>query len=180
MFDYLWMACKGSDYTVVIAVLHWPKCIILVLKLTLVLELWVLFSSHQLPLLKQSLRLSLALKLSGNAHEGSDYTAMNAVMHWCMGAETHPGGEVVIAVMIFLSSFWPLLLTRFEQHGRHVWCALIGTRCKLDAYVIWTAFEWGLNTSWCRQKLPRYPRRQSRALLPGVQLPLAPRGNFMK
>jgi len=48
---------KGSDYTVVIAVLHWPKRIILVLKLTLVLELWVLFSSHRLPLLQRSLQL---------------------------------------------------------------------------------------------------------------------------
>ena len=154
---------KGSDYTVVISVLHWPKRIILVLKLTLVLELWVLFSSHRLPLLDQSLQLLLALKLSGNAHEGSDYTAMNAVMHWCLGAKTHPAGKVVSAVIIFVF-FWLLLLTRFEQHGPHMWRALIGTRCKLDAYVIWAAFEWGLNTSWCRHSLVPRPYRRRNGL----------------
>ena len=44
MFDYLRMACKDSDYTVVIAIMHCPHRIILVLKLTLVLEIQVLLS----------------------------------------------------------------------------------------------------------------------------------------
>ena len=39
MFDYLGMACKDSDYTVVIAVMHHT---ILVLKLTLVVEIQAL------------------------------------------------------------------------------------------------------------------------------------------
>jgi len=53
------MANKNSDYTVVIAVVHWPKRITLVLKITLVVVLWALLSSCWLPLLKRLLRLSL-------------------------------------------------------------------------------------------------------------------------
>jgi len=54
MFQYLAMSYKDSDYTstIMIALKCWPKHMILVLKLTLVVELWVLFSSHQLPLLE--------------------------------------------------------------------------------------------------------------------------------
>ena len=44
MFDYLRMACKDSDYTVVIAIMHCPHHTILVLKLTLVLEIQALLS----------------------------------------------------------------------------------------------------------------------------------------
>ena len=77
-----------------------------------------------------------------------------------LGCQNSPWWQSCERCNNFLSSFWPLLLTRFEQHGPHMWCALIGTRRELDAYVIWAAFEWGLNTSWCRQKLPRYPQRQ--------------------
>jgi len=39
MFDYLQMAYKDSDYTILITVMHSPKHIILVLELTLVVEL---------------------------------------------------------------------------------------------------------------------------------------------
>ena len=45
------MAYKDSDYTIVITVTCCPKPIFLVLKLTLVLELWVRLSSRQSPLL---------------------------------------------------------------------------------------------------------------------------------
>ena len=38
MFDYLAMACKDYDYTVVIAILHCPHRTILVLKLSWVVE----------------------------------------------------------------------------------------------------------------------------------------------
>ena len=40
------------------------------------------------------------VELSGKAHEDSDYTAMITIMHWCLHAKTHPGGEVVNAVII--------------------------------------------------------------------------------
>jgi len=36
-------AYEDSDYTIVIAVVHWFKCIIIVQKLTLVVEFWALF-----------------------------------------------------------------------------------------------------------------------------------------
>ena len=78
-----------------IVVMHW----ILVLKLTLVLKLGVLLSSHRSPLLERMLWLPLAIQLSGKNHEDSDYTAMNAVMH--LDAKTHPSGEVVSVVIIF-------------------------------------------------------------------------------
>ena len=99
MFD-LAMAYKDSDYTIVIAVICWPKCVFSVLNLTLVLELQVYLSSHRPPLLKRSLPLSLAVQLSGKAHEDSDYTALNAFVDWCLHAETHPGGEVVSTLII--------------------------------------------------------------------------------
>jgi len=57
----------------------------------LLVELWALLSCHcQAP----------AWTLVGNTalrktHEDSNYTAMIAIMHWHLGAETHPGGEVV-------------------------------------------------------------------------------------
>jgi len=38
MFDYLVVAYQDSDYTIMITVMHWPRCILLVLKLTLVLK----------------------------------------------------------------------------------------------------------------------------------------------
>jgi len=47
-----------------------------------------------------------------------------------------------------LSSFWPSLFTRLQQHGRHMPCVLIGMGCKLAAYIIQAAFEQGLSTSW--------------------------------
>ena len=61
----------------------------------------MLLSSCWSPLLKHLLQLSLAVQLLGKTHKDSDYTAMVAVVHWCLGAETHPGSEVVISVIIF-------------------------------------------------------------------------------
>jgi len=45
MFDFLGMAYKDSDYTAVIAVVRWPKCIILVLKCTLLVKCFCLPST---------------------------------------------------------------------------------------------------------------------------------------
>ena len=43
----------------------------------------------------------LTVQLSRMAHEVSDYSAMNAIVHWHLGAKTPQGGEVVDAVIYF-------------------------------------------------------------------------------
>ena len=63
MFEYLGLAYRNSDYTTVITIMHWPECKKLVLKLTLVVEIW-------------------AWGVLGKAHEDSDHTAVIAVVHW--------------------------------------------------------------------------------------------------
>jgi len=65
-----------------IAIVHWLKLIIIVGKLTLVVELQVLLSSCGPPLLEHPLQLSLAVELSRKAHKDSEYTAMITVMNW--------------------------------------------------------------------------------------------------
>jgi len=82
------------------------------------------------------------------AQEDSDYTAMNAVVHWHLGAETraHPGGKVVSTVII-LSSLWLLLLARLKQHGHHVTCINwneLLTSCLHCAGILWTRSEYEL------------------------------------
>lgn len=79
-----------------ITVMCWPKCIILVL------EIWVLLSSCRATLFECLLPLSLSVQLSGKAHEHSDYTTMNTVVQWCLGAETHLGGKVCNNFFVFL------------------------------------------------------------------------------
>ena len=75
------MACKDSDYTVVIAIMHCPHRTILVLKLTFVVEIQALLSCRRPPLLERSLRLPVAVPFLGKAHEDSDHTAVIAVVH---------------------------------------------------------------------------------------------------
>ena len=86
------MAYKDSDYTVVIAMMQWHKIKIIVLKLTLVVEIWTLLSRRWPPLLERSLRLPVAVPFLGKAHEDSDHTAVIAVVHWRLHAETHRAG----------------------------------------------------------------------------------------
>ena len=86
------MAYKDSDYTVVIATMQWHKIKIIVLKLTLVVEIWALLSRRWPPLLERSLRLPVAVPFLGKAHEDSDHTAVIAVVHWRLHAETHRAG----------------------------------------------------------------------------------------
>jgi len=98
MFDYLGMGYKDSDYTVVVAIVHWPKHIILVLKLTMV-ELWAPLSSSWPPLLDHLFQLLLGVQPLGKAHKDADCTAMITIMHWRLLAKTHLGGEVASAVL---------------------------------------------------------------------------------
>ena len=66
MFEYLGLAYRYSDYTTVIA-----------------------FVSPWLPMLERSLRLPVAVPFLEQAHEDSDHTAVTAVIHWWLHAETH-------------------------------------------------------------------------------------------
>ena len=158
------MTYKNSDYTTMITVVPWPKRLFLVLKLTLVLELWVLLSYGWSPLLKRLIRFSLAVQLSGKAHDNSDYTAMNAVVHWhlrrCRNSPWWQGCECCNNFVFLLAAI--AAIAWLKQHGHHV---LIGMRCKLTTYIIWSAFA--LNEAWiwaggCKQSLPRYLQHQSR------------------
>ena len=52
------------------------------------------------PLLKRSLQLPVAVPFLGKAHEDFDHTAVIAVVHCHLHAETHHAGAVVSAVII--------------------------------------------------------------------------------
>lgn len=73
------MVNKRSNHTVV-------YCMILVLKLTSVVEL----RFRRPPLFKRLLQLWLAIQLSWKAHKDSGCTAMIAIMHWRLRAKTSP------------------------------------------------------------------------------------------
>ena len=81
MFEYLSLAYRNSDYTVVIAIMPGPECKKLVLKLTFGGGDMSAFVSPWLPLLERSLRLPVAVPFLGKAHEDSDHTAVIAVVH---------------------------------------------------------------------------------------------------
>ena len=89
MFEYLGLAYRNSDYATVIAIMPWPECKTLVVKLTLVVEIWALLS-------RRGRHCSSALFdfrwQYRKAHEDSDHTAVIAVVHWRLHAETHRAG----------------------------------------------------------------------------------------
>ena len=63
------------------AIMQLDKRIIIVLKLTLVVEIQALFVSPWPPLLERSLRLPVAVPFLAKAHEDSDHMAVIAVVH---------------------------------------------------------------------------------------------------
>ena len=65
-----------------------------------------------MPLLKHSLQLSLAVQLVRKAHKDSDHTVVIPVIHQCLCAETHHAGEVVSAIIIYGLLFGRHLLTQ--------------------------------------------------------------------
>ena len=82
------MAYKESAYTIVIAIVQWPKRTIFVLKLTLVVEIQALLS-------RRGRHCSNALsdfRWQYQAHEDSDHTAVIAVVNWRLHAKTHRAG----------------------------------------------------------------------------------------
>ena len=93
---------KDSDYTIMIALVH--KHILSVLKLTLVLEFWVLLPACQLPLLERSLQLSsvVATAIRKGPRRFWLYFAKITIVHRHLGAKPHPGSEVVSTVIISL------------------------------------------------------------------------------
>ena len=152
------MAYKDSVYTVVIAVIRWPKCIILVLKPTLMLELRVLLSSsHQPPLLEHSLWLSLAVQLSGKflIHCHECHCALT------LRCRNSPWWRNCESCNIFcLPSGHRCSL---DLNSMVVVCrALIGTSCKLATYIIQAAFEQGLSMSWWMPSPPKRSQHQSK------------------
>ena len=118
------MAYKDSDYTVVIAMMQWHKIKIIVLKLTLVVEIWTLLSRRWPPLLGRSLRLPVAVLFFGKAHEDSDHTALIAVVHWRLHAKTHRAGEVASAVIMSCLPFGRHC-SQSTERGCHVACARV-------------------------------------------------------
>ena len=80
------------------------------------------------------------------AHKDSDYTAMFAIVCWCLGAETHPGGDIVSATIIF--SFVFLLDAIAHSATVATWRVLIGTSHKTSTYncmgSLWTRLEYKL------------------------------------
>ena len=80
MFDYLATSHKDSDYTIMITLVCWPKCMNFGPETHLGVGD---MSTFVFPLgaIIRAIRISLAIQLSGKAHEDSDYTAMNTVVH---------------------------------------------------------------------------------------------------
>ena len=103
------MACKDSDYTVVITIMHCPYHTILVLKLTLVVEIQkALLSCCQPPLLERSLQLSLPVQLSRITHKDSDHTVCCRSL--TLTCQNSPCWRSCERCNNFLSSLWPPLL----------------------------------------------------------------------
>jgi len=85
MFDYLPMAY--IDFTIMFTFVHWNS------------PWWWSYERFYLPInwhySSTLLWRLMAVLLLGKTHKDSDYTAMIATLHWCLCAETHPGGEVL-------------------------------------------------------------------------------------
>lgn len=58
-------------------------------------------SFHQPPLLKHLLWLSPAAQLPGDTHQDFDFI----VVHWCLCAETHYGGELFVFPLATIARF---------------------------------------------------------------------------
>ena len=90
------------------------------------------------------------------------YTAKNAIIHWHLGAKTHPGSKVVSAVIIFCFLLAPLL-TQLEQHAYHIMCA--NWNELLAVYVIRQPLsKVQIRAGGCKQCLPRYLQSQGPAI----------------
>jgi len=165
MFDYLEMAYKDSDCATVIAVMCWPKCIILVLK-TLLSRVLSAFLFRLVTIARVLTSTFIGSTDLRKAHEDSKYTAMITVVDWHLHSEAHSGGKVVSAVTI---SCLPS-----GRHAQIAWLSrgmCINWNEPLASHLLCTdAFEWPwVHTGECKQSLPRYPQGQSKiAIRSGV------------
>ena len=143
---------KHSDYTLVIAIMQRHKRIIIVQKLTLVLELWALLSPRCPPSLERTIG-SVALRKGSRRFCPHCSDRCRVLMLMCWNSSLWQRCERCSNV---LSSIWPAAMARsIEQRGHHVTCALIGTQPSAlnDARV---------RVGECKPSLPRYPNGQSR------------------
>jgi len=138
----------------------WHKHIIIVQKLTMMVELWSLLSPCCLPSIERTIQLSSALN---SQERPMKILSTSYVVHWCLHAKNHPCGKVVSAVVMFCLPFGhhTSLELHIDRHGHHVTCVLIGTSRNLAAYK-YTAHWQTLNKAWVRaggykRSLPRYP-----------------------
>lgn len=101
MSDYLAMCYKHSDYTIVIALVCWPK------RINFGAETHLrggIMSAFVVPL--------TTIARAPHFH----YTAIITIMHWCLRARIHPGGEVVSPVI-----FWFFFLIAIAHSTRTAW-----------------------------------------------------------
>jgi len=135
------MSYKDSDYTVVIALICWLEGMNFCAETHLgdgVLCFCLPVDHH---CSSAPLQYLLEVQLSGRL------TKILTTLPWLPSCtdtcQTHPGGEVVntaIIFFLFLATIAHLIQTEWSS------CALNWTRCRIAAYILWAAFEQGLNT----------------------------------
>ena len=122
------MSYKDSVYIIVIALMCWPKCMNFGAETHLGGGGMSALVFLQPPLLD----LPASLAVQPSIRKGPwrfwlhCYDCHRAVMLMCQNSHWWRTCEHCFFVS------WPWLLTQFEQHGRHMSCALIGTRCRLS------------------------------------------------
>ena len=101
-------------------IMHWPKHMILVLKLILVVEVWCFV----FPL--AAIAQALALAVIYSTAYRKDTQKFWPCHHDChhpperLCTKTQPDGNSVSTVILFWSFFWPPLLTWLQRHGRNM------------------------------------------------------------
>ena len=148
------MSYKDSDYTIVIALICWLESMHFCAETHLDDGDFSVFVFPSTTIARVP-HLNILWKYS--SQEGSQRFSL-ATLPWLPSCtdtcQTHPGGEGVNTAIIFC-----LLLAAIAHLIRTEWssCALNWTRCRIDAYILWAAFEQGLH----EYSLPRYPQSQS-------------------
>ena len=130
MLGYLAMSYKDSDYTLMINIVCWPK------RINFGVETHLdggVMSTFVFPLTTIAQVTHFNVFWQYSSQEGPQRFWLHC--HECHRALTltcqnSPWWQVVSAVITFCLLL--AAIARFTQrHGRHVWCALIGIRCKV-------------------------------------------------
>ena len=124
------MACKDSDYTVVIAIMHCPHCTILVLKLTLVVRYKRFCSAigHH-----RSIAL-FEVRRQYSSYEGP--TKILTTQVWSLSFTDAHMPKLTVLAKLWVAVIMSCLpfgrhCSRSTERGCHVACALIGTNCNV-------------------------------------------------